>query len=264
MRKLVVIADDLGYCEGYNLGMAKAFDAGFITTTAIFVNTEFAQHGVNLAKDRGMFMTLHMNMIIGKCCADPREIPSIVKPDGSFYLSREYAPDARNPKPSTGTRIADKDDFKREAIAQMERFKVLTGEYPIHMEVHSIMSENIYDGLTELSEEFGIHVSRYNALPQKGFLAVNDLAFTNPEYGPILESGSRLEYWLDDKYGILDAEGDIILTHFHPGYLEAYIMETSSLTTPRCLDQQTLQDPRLKLWAKDNDIELVPFSAAKI
>ena len=264
MKKLIVMADDLGFSEGYNYGVINAAEGGIITTAAVFVNTDAAEHGVRLAKERGLFMTLHMNMIVGKCCSDPSAIPSIVKPDGTFYLSREYAPDSRNPKPTSGTRVADKSDFKREAVAQMERFKELTGDYPIHMEVHSIMSEAIYDGMTELSAECGIHVARYNSLPQPGFLGVNDLAFTNPEYGALLELGSMPEYWYEDRYGILAAPDDIILVHFHPGYLCAYIMENSSLTTPRCLDQRTLKDPELKKWLAKNDIELIPFNAVKI
>ena len=51
------------------------------------------------------------------------------------------------------------------------------------------------------------------------------------------------------------------MLHFHPGYLDAYLLDNTSLTTPRCRDLETLCDPRVREWLDVHEIELVDFSA---
>jgi len=265
-KKLVVMADDFGFSEAYNYGVIKAYEEGIVTCGAMLINLDTAPHAVELAKQYPNFhLTLHPNIVVGKCCADPALIPSIARPDGTFYRSTEYnITDPRHKKAINGTRVADKDEFKIETLAQMERFKELTGEYPIHMEVHSIFTESTYKAIEEISEEYGIHISREDDKKTEGFLDINDLAFSTKHYNEIIMSGVKVSDILEDRLGILDASGDVILAHFHPGYLDAYVMDNSSLTTPRCIDQQTLRSPLVKEWVEKNGIELVTLKDAKI
>ena len=48
MRRLLVRADDLGYCEAVNYGIAKAVKEGIIGSVGLMPNMEAARHGVDL------------------------------------------------------------------------------------------------------------------------------------------------------------------------------------------------------------------------
>ena len=45
----------------------------------------------------------------------------------------------------------------------------------------------------------------------------------------------------------------------HPGYLDAYIMKTSSLLNPRVLETEMLCDPYTKSWLAENNIEVITY-----
>ena len=46
----------------------------------------------------------------------------------------------------------------------------------------------------------------------------------------------------------------------HPGYLDAYILKTSSLTIPRTLEVEMACDPEVKAWLAKQNIEMVTYS----
>lgn len=45
----------------------------------------------------------------------------------------------------------------------------------------------------------------------------------------------------------------------HPGYLDAYILEKSSLTMPRVLEVEMCCSERTKKYLKENEIRLVTY-----
>lgn len=51
MKKLIIRADDLGYCEAVNYGIEKTIRCGLVRTVGLMTNTESAGHGVHLLKD---------------------------------------------------------------------------------------------------------------------------------------------------------------------------------------------------------------------
>ncbi len=260
MKKLIVVADDFGFSEAYNYGVIKAHEDGIVTCASLMSNMDAAEHGVRLAqKYPKLCLCQHTNVVQGYCCSDPKDIPSIVSATGKFYKSGEYAPDPRFPKVKSGTRKMNKEDFKREAIAQMERFKQLTGHYPIHVEGHSIINDEIIEAIEEIGKEYSIHVMKYDNSPQEGFLDSYEYSFDHPEYGRLVEQGSKEEYFLNDVFNLLEDPHEIVVLHFHPGYLDGYILDNSTVTVARCRDQQTLTSPKVKNWIKGNNIELITF-----
>jgi predicted glycoside hydrolase/deacetylase ChbG (UPF0249 family) len=62
VRALIVNADDFGYGEGINRGIAEAFDRGIVTSTSLMVNGPRAREAVELARARpGLSLGLHVN-----------------------------------------------------------------------------------------------------------------------------------------------------------------------------------------------------------
>ena len=60
------------------------------------------------------------------------------------------------------------------------------------------------------------------------------------------------------------ADGGIYEFHFHPGYLDQFVLDHSTLTLGRCLDVDTLCDIRVKEYIKKSGYELISFGDTKL
>lgn len=267
MKKLIVVADDFGFSEAYNYGVIRGFERGIVTTASLMSNMEAAVHAAALARAHPRLCVVqHTNLVQGCCCADPASIPSIVRPDGTFYRSSEYKADGIL-KHGTGTRVADKDDVKREANAQLERFKALMGYYPMHLEGHSIAGESIMRAYAEVGEERGIHAMRFDDKPQRGFLPAHEFA-GDQEITALMRdymsTGLTPEKFIAIVKCLLKNPHEINIFHCHPGYVDACIMDNSSLVLPRCRDLDTLCHPDTEKFIAGEGIELIGFDKIKI
>ena len=81
MKKLLVRADDLGYCEAVNYGIARAVKDGIVRSVGVMPNMEWAEHGVRLLDGTDVTFTVHANICQGKPITDPKLIPSLVDGD---------------------------------------------------------------------------------------------------------------------------------------------------------------------------------------
>ena len=84
MSKLIVNADDFGYCEGVNYGIISAHRNGIVTSTTIMANMSGFDHAVNLLKENknlgcGVHMTLSCNKPLNE------NLKSLVDENGMFY-----------------------------------------------------------------------------------------------------------------------------------------------------------------------------------
>ena len=66
MKKILVRADDLGYSEAFNYGLARAVKSGIVRSVGVMPNMEWAEHGVNLIKDTDVTFTVHANICQGR------------------------------------------------------------------------------------------------------------------------------------------------------------------------------------------------------
>ena len=69
MGRILVRADDLGYCESFNYGLARAVKSGIVRSVGVMANMEWAEHGVRLLDGCGVAETY----AIGDC-ANPFNI----------------------------------------------------------------------------------------------------------------------------------------------------------------------------------------------
>lgn len=85
MKTLIVNADDFGLCEGVNAAILDAYAAGSLSSTTLMVNGDAAAAAAQLAlRHPGLGVGLHFNLTLGRPSADPREIPGLLLPDGTF------------------------------------------------------------------------------------------------------------------------------------------------------------------------------------
>ena len=119
MIKILVRADDLGYSEGVNYGIAKSVKEGIIRSVGIMPNMEAAAHGVKLLEGVDVCLGQHTNICIGKPVTAPKQIPSLVQANGEFKSSKEYR--------SAKEDFVVLDEVVMEIEAQYHRFVELTG-----------------------------------------------------------------------------------------------------------------------------------------
>jgi len=269
-KRFIINGDDLGLSPAYDYGMMYAYDNGILSSATLMSNMDAAPLGVELAKKHGLHLGLHTNIVQGHCCADPTTIPSIVHPDGFFYRSGEYKKhykDIRYNQDDTTGVEADEQDYKREARAQIEQFKELTGAYPIHIEGHSIISPELTLGLQDVAHEYGCHVMRFDMESQPGYrdcselMADQNVMRSMKDY---MKEGMTVAMLLEVLEAMKANPCDINVLHLHPGWVDATVIDFSTLTIQRCRDIEALCDDRVKQWINDNDIMLISFDDLKI
>ena len=90
MKRLLIRADDLGYSEGINCGIAAAVAAGLVRSVGVMTNMPAAVHGLGLLYGRQLCLGQHTNICVGRPLTDPARIPSLCTPEGEFKPSRAY------------------------------------------------------------------------------------------------------------------------------------------------------------------------------
>ena len=155
--------------------------------------------------------------------------------------------------------IRKKEDLYRECMAQLNRFESLTGVRPAHFDAHSVMTKAMARAFERVGKQTGIHNPVSQEKQPDRFVMVYELPMRDRDGSSILSRGARPEDWLNDSAGLLECPHPINVLHFHPGYVDKYILEHSSLTTPRCYDLETLCDPSVKEWIQKNQIILTDF-----
>lgn len=247
MKRLLIRADDLGYSEGINYGIAKSVKDGIIRSVGLMPNMGAAQHGVDLLKGVDVCYGQHTNICVGRPLTDPKLIPSITNENGEFKSSREYR--------------AAKEDFVAleevviEIEAQYQRFVELTGQQPSYFEGHAVASKNFFKGLQIVAERHG--------------LPYLNITFDG---SPISFGHSKLYMSMDSMYTDYDPLESLkkaVLKDYskdgccmfvcHPGYLDDYILKTSSLTIPRTQEVAMACALETKKWLNDNQILLVTY-----
>jgi chitin disaccharide deacetylase len=90
MKNLIVNADDLGWSDGVNRGIAEAHRNGIVTSASLLANAAAFAAAVDLARSTpGLGVGVHLNLSDGLPCADPESVPSLVNGSGEFEGSPE-------------------------------------------------------------------------------------------------------------------------------------------------------------------------------
>lgn len=248
MKRLIVRADDLGYCEGINYGIAKSVKSGIIRTVGVMPNMPAAVHGLSLLQGEELCLGQHTNICVGKPLTDPAKIPSLVDENGYFKTSKVYR--------AAETDFVDLDEVILEIEAQYQRFVELTGEQPHYFEGHAVRSEAFFQGLEIVAQRHGL---RYMPLPLGkkpivvGSTKLNVIsAASKPGYDPFATLKRLAESTPETDCGVMIC---------HPGYLDAYILAHSSLTVPRTAEVEMLCAEETRMWLNEQNVQLVTYDA---
>lgn len=222
-KRVIVRADDLGFSEGTNHGIAKTVREGIVRTVGLMPNMEAARHGFGLIADEGVCLGQHTNICVGRPLCDPADIPSITRDDGTFKTSAEYR--------SADHDFVVLDEVVLEIEAQYRRFVEITGREPSYFEGHAVASDNFFRGLQVVAERHGLDYLAFSLGGAPVGFRGSDVYFLMESMSPGYDPLASLERCID---GAHDGAVDVFVCH--PGYLDAHILRSSSLTTPRALE----------------------------
>ncbi|ETT32860.1 MULTISPECIES: ChbG/HpnK family deacetylase [unclassified Paenibacillus] len=246
MKKLLLRADDLGYSEGVNYGIAKSVKDGIIGSVGVMPNMPAAVHGLELLKDADVCLGQHTNVCLGRPLTPPDLIPSITNKNGEFKSSREYR--------QTEEDFVVLDEVILEIEAQYHRFVELVGEPPRYFEGHAVFSANLLKGLEIVAEKYGLKYSGFSMDDNPVKIGSKDVLFhmdsMKPDYVPFESLRSAMKNAEKDEYHMFIC---------HPGYVDGYLLKNSSLTLPRPLEVDMLCDPKTREWLIEAGIELITY-----
>jgi predicted glycoside hydrolase/deacetylase ChbG (UPF0249 family) len=130
MKNLIVNADDLGWTEGVNRGIAEAHGNGIVTSASILANGAAFTSGVELALSReGLGVGVHLNLSNGPPVA-PRELVTTLLNDHGEFAG---GPESILVKLATRTIVLQ--EVEEEWDAQITRVREF-GITPTHLDGH--------------------------------------------------------------------------------------------------------------------------------
>ncbi|MBN1458186.1 MAG: ChbG/HpnK family deacetylase [Armatimonadetes bacterium] len=155
--RLIVNADDFGLCEAVNLGVARAFDEGIVTSASILVTGRAFEQARRLATERpGLDLGVHLSLTQTQPALAPAEVPSLVDGDGRFpadwkgFLNRYVCGRVRM------------EEVTREFRAQIDRARAAglrLSHLDSHQHIH--MLPRVAPVVSRLASEYGLPAVRY-------------------------------------------------------------------------------------------------------
>ena len=251
MKQLLIRADDIGYSYAVDLGIARSINEGLVRSAGLMPNMPEAERGWSLVADAGIAVGQHTNVCLGKPCADPALIPSMLNENGEFHSSRTFREHFKR-----GEELIDFDEACIEIRAQHDRFVEIVGREPDYFEAHAVMSKNLNRAISTVAQELGLKEQKASFDPT----AVVHCGDTDLRM--VMHS---MEPGYEPKDSIMQAvremeDGETVVFVCHPGYLDRFILESSSLTTDRAKEVDALIDPELCAWLESQpNLRLIDY-----
>lgn len=147
VKQLIVNADDYGRSPGVSRGILHAHREGIVTSTTVMVN----QPGVEVQLAGALAcpalgLGLHLVFTAWRPVLPPEEIPALVDSNGRFLEQHELWARAE---------AIPVDQLRAELSAQVERFLVLSGRLPDHLDCHHFV--HLYPPFFQVYTDLAAH-----------------------------------------------------------------------------------------------------------
>ncbi len=264
--KLLTQADDYGFTQGVTYGILDCIEKGVLKNTGLFVNMPSSVFAASKIKDHPeACFGIDFNLVAGKPVSNPEEVPHLVDENGNFIKSGIHMKNPLFQSEEGRKEQFPYEEVSREIRAQYNRFIELTGQKPGYLHPHSIMPETYIQAIRDLSKETGIPFSM-DFQEELGFHSLAD--YPNPAG---MESLKKKEFnpakqLAKDSFKDFLAHGDDFLKEEyvfaggHTGYVDAELLEQSTLSLERVRDAQMMLSEEFRKWIEDNNVELVRYT----
>ena len=240
MTKIIINADDFGYCEAVNYGIISAHNNGIVRSTSMMANMPGVEHGVGLLKEN---KTLNCGVHMTLSCCRPllSNLKTIVDKDG-FFIRR------------ITDEIIEKmdcDEIYRELCAQIDRVKGLgidISHLDSHHHIHTLVS------LKPVIEKI---VTKYN-LPIRGGFEYNlEYSKVVPLIDSFYKENVSEEYFIKNIDEIM--KYDVVDIMSHPAFLDDYILNSTSYAIDRTKEHKILTSKKVKEFLEKNGLVISSY-----
>ncbi|CCL12544.1 Uncharacterized protein conserved in bacteria [Clostridioides difficile] len=240
MTKIIINADDFGYCEAVNYGIISTHNNGIVRSTSMMANMPGVEHGVGLLKEN---KTLNCGVHMTLSCGRPllSNLKTIVDKDG-FFIRR------------ITDEIIEKmdcDEIYRELCAQIDRVKGLgidISHLDSHHHIHTLVS------LKPVIEKI---VTKYN-LPIRGGFEYNlEYSKVVPLIDSFYKENVSEEYFIKNIDEIM--KYDVVDIMSHPAFLDDYILNSTSYAIDRTKEHKILTSKKVKEFLEKNGLVISSY-----
>ena len=287
MKSLIVNADDLGWTEGVNRGIAEAHRHGIVTSASLLANGAAFDSGVDVARATpGLGVGVHLNLSDGSPVAPPQLVTSLVNNAAEFAGGPEHL------LLRIASRALALHEVEQEWEAQIEKVRD-AGIQPTHLDGHKHvhMLPGLFEIALRLAKRYAIAAIRvaHEASSLRAALSTGD----QPHTGAVLKQGvqarglkllardareqaehvgiSTAHYFCGiAQTGELTKEGVAQLLRnlpdgttelmCHPGYADEALQHTPTrLQSSRQTELEILTDPEIRNLVASQGIRLIDY-----
>ena len=239
MNKLIINADDFGYCKGVNYGIIEAHTDGVLTSTTIMANMPGFDHAVELHRQHhNLSIGVHLNLTTGSPVLE--HLKTIVDTEGNFRSQAYYK----------GSFIIDQQEVYDEWKAQIEKI-LAVGIQPTHLDAHH--HANLFG---EFNEIYFKLAAEYNLPVRNNFNNQDPTRRTTDGFIYTMETVLQSEESLTRLFKMHDS----VEIMCHPAFLDKFLLANSSYTYPRVEELDLLTHPITKELVRSQSLfELATF-----
>ena len=287
MKSLIVNADDLGWTEGVNRGIAEAHRHGIVTSASLLANGVAFESGVDVARATpGLGVGVHLNLSDGSPVAEPQLVTTLVN------NAAEFAGGPENLLLRIASRALALHEVEQEWEAQIEKVRD-AGIHPTHLDGHKHvhMLPGLFEIALRLAKRYAIAAIRvsHEASSLRAALSTGD----QPHTAAVLKQGvqarglkllardareqaehvgiSTADYFCGiAQTGELTKEGIAHLLRnlpdgttelmCHPGYADEALQHTPTrLQRSRQTELEILTDPEIRNLVASQGIRLIDY-----
>jgi predicted glycoside hydrolase/deacetylase ChbG (UPF0249 family) len=287
LKNLIVNADDLGWTEGVNRGIAEAHRKGLVTSTSLLANGPAFTSALDVARvNPELGVGVHLNLSDGPPSAPPKDVRGLIDKGGNLAGGPE----------ALLLRIASRslsvEEVEREWDAQIRRVRD-AGIAPSHLDGHKHvhMLPGLFEIAVRLAKKHGVRAIRVSHEESRLRSALS--AASNQDAGVVFKQGVQargLKLLARDARELADHAGLVTTDYFcgiaqtgvlrhegveqllvnlpegttelmcHPGYADEELRRTETrLQKSRQTELEILTDARIRKLVASQGIRLISY-----
>lgn len=256
--KLLLQSDDYAISRAVSCGIIYGIKNGIIRNTGMFTNMPWSEECAAWVRpylDKIAF-GIDLNISTGCPLSSPKDIPTLIKADGSFLSSWESRKlDAE----TASAEHTSEGDLIREFEAQIQRFIQFTGKKPDYIHSHAYTTPRILRIQRKLAGNYHIPFSS-DVWKQIAGVDVTEYRMNWYKKPSTLENqrdSSLKDYILQNSRELLSQEYSLIVGHM--GYVDRELMDHSTYHVYRLNDLDAVTSPEILQWVAENHVELITY-----
>lgn len=219
MKYLIVNADDLGYSDGVNAGIARAFNDGMLTSASLMVNQPGTGQAIELlAKGKLPPTGVHLVLTCGQPVSPSQEVPALVEPGTGCF---------KNKAAFFGSRI-DTRQVIREFAAQIDQ-ALTAGVEITHLDSHHHVHNHpdVLPAYIAVARRYGLPARNTgeetkNALRRAGVPTPDNFC------GCWFGTGATFDSLVKVLHQFSARKGEVLEIMTHPGFADGELLSKSS------------------------------------